>query len=277
MDVSMRKITIIGFLALSVGAQDKASIEKKLTAKFALTQATADQADIVTAGAILVLQKGNIIMAPVAGTNYFQNTYKEGKITQNAAGKLVHGLDRLNHMPGASAPNGPATRTFVPGEKVWVTRIECKDDAVVFDLYTDAFAEVRYKAALKFPFDKHGPMPSADSMDRLTAEVFKVQPADDQQQAAPTEQPQQQQAPAPRGAPRQQAPPPPAEPVLAPIAPPPPPPEETKTLKIGMTKDEVVASFGQPEKIVKLGPKDVYYYKDLGKVTFVNGKVTDVQ
>jgi hypothetical protein len=38
----------------------------------------------------------------------------------------------------------------------------------------------------------------------------------------------------------------------------------------------VVAAFGQPEKMVKLGAKEIYYYKDL-KVTFVNGKVTDVQ
>jgi hypothetical protein len=41
--------------------------------------------------------------------------------------------------------------------------------------------------------------------------------------------------------------------------------------------DVVVANFGQPDKIVKLaGTKQVYYYKDF-KVTFVGGKVTDVQ
>jgi len=44
-----------------------------------------------------------------------------------------------------------------------------------------------------------------------------------------------------------------------------------------MSKDDVIANFGQPEKVVKLGTKEIYYYKDLGKVTFVNGKVTDVQ
>jgi hypothetical protein len=38
----------------------------------------------------------------------------------------------------------------------------------------------------------------------------------------------------------------------------------------------VVANFGQPGKIAKIGPKEIYYYPDL-KVTFVNGKVTDVQ
>jgi hypothetical protein len=40
--------------------------------------------------------------------------------------------------------------------------------------------------------------------------------------------------------------------------------------------DQVVAILGQPEKSVDLGSKQIYVYKDL-KVTFVNGKVSDVQ
>src|SRR5580658_5885294 len=281
---TMRTITLSALIIMgipfAVSAQSKAAIEKKLVGEYALTQATADQTEIVTAGAILVLKKGNIVMAPVSGTNFFQNTYKEGKISQNALGKLNNGLNRFSHLPGAQAPSAPATRTFVPGEKVWVTKIECKDDGVVFDLYTDAYAEVRYKAALKFYFNPKGPIPSADEMDKLVAEVFKIQPpADDK--AAPTGDQQQQQAPAPS---TPAAPPPAAaapDPALAPIAPPPPPPDAPaappKELKMGQTKDEVVANFGQPEKVVKLGTKEIYYYKDLGKVTFVNGKVTDVQ
>lgn len=66
------------------------------------------------------------------------------------------------------------------------------------------------------------------------------------------------------------------------VAPPPPPPADApvappKSIAIGQTKDQVVASFGQPERIVKLaGSKEIYSYKDL-KVIFVGGKVTDVQ
>jgi hypothetical protein len=283
-------ITLIVLAMPIVGsAQSKAAIEKKLQAEYTTTQATADQTDIVTAGSILVLKKGNIIMAPVTGTNYYQNTYKDGKISQNAAGKISNGLGRFSKLgvPGVTAPSAPSTRTFVPGEKVWVTKIECRDDGLVFQLFTDAYTEVRYKADLKFFFDKKGAMPSADEMSKMVGEVLKIQPAEDQtgggqQQAAP-EQPQ---APAPRGrAPAQAAPapiaPPPAETPLAPIPPPPPPPDEPqgppKTLKIGQSKDEVIGNFGQPEKVVKLGTKEIYYYKDVGKVTFVNGKVTDVQ
>lgn len=148
--------TLLAGLSSVAGAQSKGAIEKKLAAEYTVTQATADQTDIVTAGSILVLKKGDIMMAPVSGTNYYQNTYKDGRITQNAAGKISKKLDRFSHLglPGVPAAPvaAPATRTFVPGEKVWVTKIECKDDGVVFDLFTDAFADVRYKAALKFYF-----------------------------------------------------------------------------------------------------------------------------
>ena len=43
-----------------------------------------------------------------------------------------------------------------------------------------------------------------------------------------------------------------------------------------MTMDQVQGSLGQPSKVVNLGPKQIYVYKDL-KVTFLNGRVVDVQ
>jgi hypothetical protein len=47
-------------------------------------------------------------------------------------------------------------------------------------------------------------------------------------------------------------------------------------VEIGQTTDQVVAVFGQPQKVIKLATKQIYVYKDM-KVTFVKGKVTDVQ
>jgi hypothetical protein len=38
----------------------------------------------------------------------------------------------------------------------------------------------------------------------------------------------------------------------------------------------VVAAWGQPQKIVNLGTKQIYIYQD-AKITFLNGKVSDVQ
>jgi len=49
-----------------------------------------------------------------------------------------------------------------------------------------------------------------------------------------------------------------------------------KSIELGQTAEQVEAILGKPEKIIKLGPKTVYVYKDM-KVIFIDGKVTDVQ
>jgi len=56
----------------------------------------------------------------------------------------------------------------------------------------------------------------------------------------------------------------------------PAPPVEPTNISAGQTIDEVTGSLGQPTKIVNLGAKKIYVYKDM-KVTFLNGKVSDVQ
>lgn len=48
------------------------------------------------------------------------------------------------------------------------------------------------------------------------------------------------------------------------------------TISLGMTPDEVERAMGRPKNTVDLGSKKIYIYKDL-KVTFLNGRVSDVQ
>jgi hypothetical protein len=50
----------------------------------------------------------------------------------------------------------------------------------------------------------------------------------------------------------------------------------TKTVALGQTPEQVESILGKPEKIVDLGPKKIYIYKDM-KVIFQDGKVSDVQ
>ena len=52
--------------------------------------------------------------------------------------------------------------------------------------------------------------------------------------------------------------------------------QQTKTIALGQTKDEVVAILGPPQKMVNLGTKEIYFYPDM-KVVFISGKVADVQ
>jgi hypothetical protein len=54
------------------------------------------------------------------------------------------------------------------------------------------------------------------------------------------------------------------------------PAPEPVTIKIGDLPAQVVASMGQPDRIAKIANKDIYFYKDM-KVTFVDGKVSDIQ
>jgi hypothetical protein len=264
-------------ISVSAWAQQQNSpeaIKQTLVSKYALTTATADKTDIVTAGAVLVLKKTDLLTVAVSSKVPSQNTYKDGKINHTGASFMKHA--GLIPRVGGMAPNSP-TRTFVNGEKVWVTGIDVRPTEVVFTLFTDAYSDIRYAATLSFPFPK-GSTPSTDQVAAMVGEVFDVQPqekaaADAPPAAAPS-------APAPATPPAPIAPPAPVAPDAqakpADIPPPPPPPADPKTLAIGQTIDEVVSNFGQPEKIVKLATKQIYYYKDM-KVTFVNGKVSNVE
>lgn len=51
---------------------------------------------------------------------------------------------------------------------------------------------------------------------------------------------------------------------------------QTKTLSLGQTIEEVKAAVGQPERILELGEKTVYVYKEM-RIVFVAGKVVDIQ
>ncbi len=278
----MMRLKGLFFIAVVAGttvlAQDKAAIQKQLESTYALTQATADRTDIVTAGSILVLQKSNLLMTDATKSDVNQNKYQDGKITQNALGKTTR---FLGHLPGAGAAPSGATRTFVKGEKMWVTKIEVKDNSVVFELFTDQMGDYRYRALLTF-FGK-GPLPAGDQVMKTVAEVFTVQPQDSGTgaQSSQPAAPAAAAAPPPAAAPAPIPPPPPPADAAPPPIPPPPPPSDQpaappKSISLGQTVDEVVAAFGQPEKKAQLGNKQIFYYKDL-KVTFVNGKVSDVQ
>jgi len=250
--------------ASQLAAQDRAAIEKRLAAEYTVTRVTAEKSEILSAGSILVLQKDNLMMVAASNPNPYQNTYKNGKITQNAIGKLVGWGTKF----GGQVMDGD--RVYVAGEKMWLTKMDVNADSVSFELLTDAINDVRYRATLKFPFPK-GTNPSADQVATQIAGVLKVQQFADTnnevQQPAAQKLVSQQQFVATR----------PSE-SFAPIAPPlmEPPPPTPKTLSLGQSKEEVVAVMDQPTKIAKLGPKEIYYYKDL-KIIFVAGKVSDVQ
>jgi hypothetical protein len=265
------------FALIAQTASTPASIQQKLESDFTVSKAAADKSDIVTAGAVLVLKKDGLLMSATSTGSPATNTYRDGKISQ--------GIWKIAKMPGfgglvshASPNTTVQTRTFVAGEKFWVTKITVNPDGVIFELLSDPISDVRYCSTLRFPFNK-GTLPSPDDADTSVGEVFKVDPGDaaaddkggDKGGKGGSKPASSAAAPAEAAAPV--AP-------MAPIAPPPPPtdtpPPAPKTIALKQTKDEVVANFGPPTKVVKLGTKEIDYYPDM-KVTFVNNKVTDIQ
>jgi hypothetical protein len=241
------------------GAQG--SLQSQLEAKYQLTKPTDDKSDIVTAGAVLVLQKDKLLMYPTSTQVPPVNTYSGGRLSEGIYG--VHQkLQGFGSMIGHPPPQTVQGRHFVTGEKFWVTSIAVQPDGVLFNLFSDPYQDIRYYSQLKFIYPK-GSNLSPDQVLNLVAEVLTVQ-ADDS--AKSDDSGNQQQA---AGGDANQQPAAAEAPAAAPAAPP-------ATVEIGQTPDQVTAILGQPDKILNLGPKQIYVYKDL-KVTFVKGKVTDAQ
>src|ERR1700730_7468465 len=210
----------------------KATIEKKLQSEYALTKTTDDKTDIVTAGSVVILQKDKLLMVTAdSAANQCPNNYKDGRLSQGGACKANETLKKIplfgRTIPGADKV--PNTRTFVTGEKFWVTKIEVrdagKDKAILLEFFTDAINDVRYKGILNIAL-KQG-LPSPDDSLNLRAEVLKVAPSEEakDEKEKPAQQGGQKAtaaappAPLPEPAPAADAPPPAIEP-------PPPPVEE---------------------------------------------------
>ena len=180
----LRACIVVALIAVtSVAAAQSADLQKQLESAYALTKATADNTDIVTAGAVLVLGKDNLKMCPVNLPIPTPNYYKNGAINQ---GGVMGFLNKLGNAGMAAGADANATRTFVAGEKFWVTKIQVQSDGVTFQFLTDPFQDVRYHGSLKVQFPK-GQTPSADEILATVGQVIKTDGGSaepEQQQAA---------------------------------------------------------------------------------------------
>jgi len=228
--------------------QQLEAIYQELVSMYPPAKATADGTDLVTAGAVLVLQKDNLVMNKVDQPYPIPNVYKNGAIAQSGLFGALSKLT-LNAPAGGSNPN----RTFVTGEKFWVTKITLYPDRAELVCLSDPIQDQRYHALLRFPFPK-GSTPAADDVLASVAEVVKVDAGDGGGGGGGPDQ-----SATSRGAPA-------AAPATA----------ETKTIAVGQSRDQVISNFGVPSKIVQLGKKEIDYFPGM-KVTFVSNKVTDVE
>ena len=239
---AMLILSVAAFCCRAASAQDSTSLEEQLKAQYKITKVGLDSSGVAVTqpGTVLVIQKGGILGVPPMNLAVGTATYKDGEM----------------HSPSPILL-GNTTRFFDANEKVYVLKLSAnpKGDKVTFivmecDSCNGVNQQSSYKAAVVFQYPK-GYLATADvgQVEDVIGQVFALDNGNGGQQAqnAP---PQQQQPP-------QQAAPP-------------------QSIELGQTTDQVVAVLGQPDKIVNLGTKQIYVYKDI-KVTFVNGKVTDAQ
>ena len=240
----------------------KSVLLPKLNSQFVLTKMSADGNDVVTAGTAVTLQKDGLQMCSVQAVIPLDNTYKNGKLS---AGRFAWGIAMSLAQPSLPISNVPM-RTFVAGEKFWVSMTDVQKSYVILKVYSDVYDNVRYYAQIVIPFNKKQP-PSPDDLLKTLAEVVTGEAAPAEQAAASPQEP----PPAPAQAPESKFPP---------VAPPPPPPDAVApppaTVSQGQTEQQVIDALGQPKSRSKVGTKTILTYPNL-KVVLLNGKVSDVQ
>jgi hypothetical protein len=251
------------------------SLDEQLAAQYKLVKMGSDTSgySVVDKGTLLSIQKGGILGVPYSDQSILSTKYENGAVhsPSNALSKSIgFGMKRFGKEQ--------TTHLFAVGDKVYPSKIEVnasKDTVtigiVACDTCNKTDPPTYNKANVVFVFPK-GTLASATagSVEDMIGQLLAVS-TDDQggQQAADQGGQQQggaQQAAAPQDQGQQQAAP----------ADQPQQPAQPASIDKGMTPDQVQAALGAPDKVVNLGAKQIYVYKDL-KVTFLNGKVSDVQ
>ena len=121
---------------------DLAVIQQKLNEQFKLTTTSADGSDIVAAGDVVTLHKSNLLMfagTAVPATNNY-SLYQP----KHSNGPMVGGIGQGFETILISVNSNTVQRTFVPGEKFWVTGIRVQKDGALFMLCSDPYNGTRY-------------------------------------------------------------------------------------------------------------------------------------
>jgi hypothetical protein len=223
-------ITLIAFgFMSSARAGDRSALEEALKGKYELTKTGLDRVRITQPGTVLVIQKPGISGDLSNDMSFLNNKIRDGQVAQ--AGGF-----------GAMMQDKKTSRDLKVGDKVYLFKIEAKDDQVRYFVITcDTYdvnvhgstRQTRYKALLSFELGKEFlETANADAVKKAVDAVI-----------------------APEGE------------VSA---------ASTKSVELGQSPAQVETILGRPDKIVNLGTKKIYVYKDM-KIIFVDEKVSDVQ
>lgn len=267
-------VAILGaswLMASSAVAQAGApTLQEQLAAQYKLVKMGSDTSgySVVEEGTLLAIQKGGIMGVPYSDKTVLNNKYENGTVHgPNAA--MTEARKKIFGHFSQTASEGQTTKLMKKGDKVYATKIDVKvdKDVVVLgivecDTCNNTDPPTWAKANVEFQFPKGSlAKASAGDIEDTIGQLLAISDDSQQSQGGNGQQGGQQQGGQQGGGQdqggQQQG-------------------GEPQTIQMGMTPDQVQGSLGQPQKIVNLGPKQIYVYKDL-KVTFLNGKVVDVQ
>jgi len=273
MTVLVVALILVGITPRSLLAQ--VPLEDQLKAQYTLVKMGSDTSGtaVVDQGTILVIKKGGILSVPYSDQNIVPTKYENGAV-HSPNSVMMKGIGFGMKRFGKEQ----TTRLMQSGEKVYPSKIAVnlpKDQVdigiIACDSCNNTSPTTFYKADVIFQFPKGSLATTSPSqVEDTISGLLNIDdsPGGDQggdqgggQQGGGGngQQANNQGGGGGQAQQQQQAPPP-----------------EPQQIEKGQTPDQVKASIGTPDKIVNLGAKQIYVYKDI-KVTFVNGKVSDVQ
>ncbi len=268
MPVLLVALIVAGITPRSLLAQ--VPLEDQLKAQYTLVKMGSDTSGtaVVDQGTVLVIKKGGILSVPYSDQNIVPTKYENGAV-HSPNSMMMKGIGFGMKKFGKEQ----TTRLMQSGEKVYPSRIAVnlpKDQVTIGLIACDSCNNVSpttfYKADVVFQFGK-GSLASANpsQVEDIIAGLLAIDDSGGDQgggQQGGNDQGGNNQGGNQGGGGGQQAQQ--------------GPPPEPQQIEKGQTPDQVKASIGVPDKIVNLGPKQIYVYKDI-KVTFLNGRVSDVQ
>ncbi len=249
------------------------SLQEQLTAQYKIVKMGSDTSgySVVEEGTLLAVQKGGMLGVPYSDKTALTNKY-EGGAVHPPNNLMVSGKKALFGHFSQTASQGQTTKLFAKGDKVYPTKIDVsleKDTVtmgiVACDTCNKTDPTTYNKANVVFQFPKGSlAKASAGDVEDTIGQLLSISDDSQQQQDQGQQGGQDAQGQGEQGGQDQQA------------AQQPQQQAQPETIEKGQTTDQVQTALGKPDKIVNLGAKQIWVYKDL-KVTFLNGKVSDVQ
>jgi len=264
----------LGFMIVAQAQAQAPTLQEQLAAQYKIVKLGSDTSgySVVDPGTLLAIQKGGILGVPYSDKTILTTKYEGGSV-HSPSGLMVTGRQKLFGHFSQTASQGQTTHLFQTGDKVYPTKIDVNVDKdtvamaiVACDTCNKTDPPTYNKAQVLFQFPKGSlAKASAGDVEDTIGQLLSI--SDDSQQAqggdqqagdqqGGQQQGQQQAGQGGQGPQQQQA--------------------EPQTIQMGMTMEQVQGALGTPAKVVNLGAKQIYVYKDL-KVTFFGGKVVDVQ